>query len=91
MRGKTMFLRLFLTLLLMAGLTVDFHTMSLGFGTAVYAFDDEEDEYEDDDDDDDDDGYLEGWDFNDFVNYIESGEAEETGLKEMYGLFMKIL
>lgn len=43
MRGKTMFLRLFLTLLLMAGLTVDFHTMSLGFGTAVYAcgFDDD--------------------------------------------------
>ena len=81
MRGKTMFLRLFLTLLLMAGLTVDFHTMSLGFGTAVYAFDDEEDEYEDDDDDDDDDGYFEGWDFNDFVNYIESGEAEDDGIE----------
>ncbi|MBQ6962488.1 MAG: hypothetical protein IJP79_02095 [Paludibacteraceae bacterium] len=79
-----MFLRLFLTLLLMAGLTVDFHTMSLGFGTAAYAFDDEEDGYEDgdgDEDGDDDDGYFDGWDLNDFVNYIESGEAEDDGIE----------
>lgn len=48
MRGKTMFLRLFLTLLLMAGLTVDFHTMSLGFGTSVYAYDDDGDWWDND-------------------------------------------
>lgn len=82
-----MFLRLFLTLLLMAGLTVDFHTMSLSFGTSVYAFDNDDD-WEDwdedgdgDEDGDDDDGYFDGWDLNDFVNYIESGEAEDDGIE----------
>ena len=81
MRGKTMFLRLFLTLLLMAGLTVDFHTMSLSFGTSVYAFDNDDDWEDWDEDGDDDDGYFDGWDLNDFVNYIESGEAEDDGIE----------
>ena len=71
----------------MAGLTVDFHTMSLSFGTSVYAFDNDDD-WEDwdedgdgDEDGDDDDGYFDGWDLNDFVNYIESGEAEDDGIE----------
>ena len=76
-----MFLRLFLTLLLFTGLTIDFEKLSLDFGTAAYAYDDDDDEYDDDDgDDDDDDGYFDGWDLNDFVNYIESGEAEDDGI-----------
>ena len=69
-----MFLRLFLTLLLMAGLTVDFHTMSLGFGTAAYAFDDEEDEYEDDEEDEDEDDDDDGDDdFSYYMDYIADG------------------
>ena len=68
-----MFLRLFLTLLLMAGLTVDFNTMSLSFGTSVYAYDDDDDEYDcdcDGDDGSDDGGNEEG-------NEDEEGEEDE--------------
>ncbi len=117
-----MFLRLFLTLLLMAGLTVDFHTMSLSFGTAAYACSD--DDWGDDDgwdecvydshdfasdyytdidgdynpwdgdnpftreieegrdytDDDDDCTFCDMHTVDDFIYYIESGEAGRDGI-----------
>ena len=81
-----MFLRLFLTLLLMAGLTVDFHTMSLSFGTAAYAFDDEEDEYEDDEEDDDDDDDDDGDDdFSYYMDYIADGGSSADYYTDIEG------
>lgn len=70
----------------MAGLTVDFHTMSLSFGTAAYAFDDEEDEYEDDEEDDDDDDDDDGDDdFSYYMDYIADGGSSADYYTDIEG------
>ena len=73
-------MRLFMTLLLAAGLTVNFENGTIGLGTAVYAFDDVNDWLGDCDDDYDDDDNGDWWDNDpDYIFELEEVVCEAEG------------